>query len=145
MTLIINSIPNATFKAVDGVAYLLAIEGQNELGEEESVVDQSDYNNNGLYLLYLEAKKRWKEGTLSKCYIVGVKNGKFCYRRPDMMNFSQSAKEFTINTLAETKTVEEMEKDMKDRGVYALDTLKKIDRRYNMDFCSLLTGVAKWT
>ena len=60
-----------------------------------------------------------------------------------MMNFSQSAKEFTINTLAETKTVEEMEKDMKDRGVYALDTLKKIDRRYNMDFCSLLTGVAK--
>lgn len=143
MTLIINSIPNATFKAVDGVAYLLAIEGQNELGEEESVVAQADYNNNGLYLLYLEAKKRWNEGTLSKCYIVGVKNGKFCYRRPDMMNFSQSAKEFTINTLAETKTVEEMEKDMKDRGVYALDTLKKIDRRYNMDFCSLLTGVAK--
>lgn len=143
MTLIINSIPNATFKAVDGVAYLLAIEGQNELGEEESVVAQADYNNNGLYLLYLEAKKRWKEGTLSKCYIVGVKNSKFCYRRPDMMNFSQSAKEFTINTLAETKTVEEMEKDMKDRGVYALDTLKKIDRRYNMDFCSLLTGVTK--
>ena len=143
MTLIINSIPNATFKAVDGVAYLLAIEGQNELGEEESVVAQADYNNNGLYLLYLEAKKRWNEGTLSKCYIVGVKNGKFCYRRPDMMNFSQSAKEFTINTLAETKTVEEMEKDMKDRGVYALDTLKKIDRRYNMDFCSLLTGVTK--
>lgn len=143
MTLIINSIPNATFKAVDGVAYLLAIEGQNELGEEESVVAQADYNNNGLYLLYLEAKKRWNEGSLSKCYIVGVKNGKFCYRRPDMMNFSQSAKEFTINTLAETKTVEEMEKDMKDRGVYALDTLKKIDRRYNMDFCSLLTGVTK--
>lgn len=143
MTLIINSIPNATFKAVDGVAYLLAIEGQNELGEEESVVAQADYNNNGLYLLYLEAKKRWKEGALSKCYIVGVKNGKFCYRRPDMINFSESAKEFTASTLAETKTVEEMEKDAKYRGVYALDTLKNIDRRYNMDFCSLLTGVTK--
>lgn len=143
MTLIINSIPNATFKAVDGVAYLLAIEGQNELGEEESVVAQADYNNNGLYLLYFEAKKRWNEGTLSKCYIVGVKNGKFCYRRPDIMNFSETAKTFANTTLAETKTVEEMEKDAKDRGVYALDTLKKIDRRYNMDFCSLLTGVTK--
>ena len=42
MTLIINSIPNATFKAVDGVAYLLAIEGQNESGQEESVVAQTD-------------------------------------------------------------------------------------------------------
>lgn len=59
------------------------------------------------------------------------------------MNFSETAKTFANTTLAETKTVEEMEKDAKDRGFCTLDTLKNIDRRYNMDFCSLITGATK--
>ena len=89
--------------------------------------------------LYTEGLKRWKNtDTLSKCYIVGVKDGKFCYRRPDQMNFSENARTFADVTLAETKTVAEMNADSRDRGNYALDTIKRIDERFNTNFIGLI-------
>lgn len=136
---IINTTPNLKINVQDGTAYLLALEGVNDLGESLSLIAQADYNKSGLMQLYTEGLKRWKNtDTLSKCYIVGVKDGKFCYRRPDQMNFSENARKFADVTLAETKTVAEMNADSRDRGNYTLDTIKRIDERFNTNFIGLI-------